>query len=97
MKSTMVTLLKFNCDDESCLFECWVNRNNNMLTHYNPDMSALLDWKCPECKEGSLRYAPSNARCEFELRKAPKEETLETAENESVDEAAVSGDQEAAG
>jgi len=72
MKSTRVTLLKFSCDNPKCLFECWVNRNNNMLTHYNPDMSVLLDWACPECKEGHLRYAPANARFEFELRKSPK-------------------------
>jgi len=75
MKSTMLSLLKFNCDNPQCLFECWINRNNNMLIHYNADMSALLDWLCPECKEGHLRYAPANARFEFELRKNPKQET----------------------
>jgi hypothetical protein len=72
MKSTMLSLLKFCCDNPQCLFECWINRNNNMLIHYNADMSALLDWLCPECKEGHLRYAPANARFEFELRKNPK-------------------------
>ncbi len=75
MKSTMLSLLKFNCDNPQCLFECWINRNNNMLIHYNADMSALLDWLCPECKEGHLRYAPANARFEFELRKNPKQES----------------------
>ena len=75
MKSTMLSLLKFNCDNPQCLFECWINRNNNMLIHYNADMSALLDWPCPECKEGHLRYAPANARYEFELRKRPKQDT----------------------
>jgi hypothetical protein len=74
MKSTMLSLLKFCCDNPQCLFECWINRNNNMLIHYNADMSALLDWLCPECKEGHLRYAPANARFEFELRKNPKQE-----------------------
>lgn len=73
MKSTMLSLLKFECDSSSCLFECWVNRNNNMLTHYNADMSALLDWLCPECSAGKLRYASSNARFEFELRKHSKQ------------------------
>ena len=72
MKSTMVLLLKFGCDNPKCLFECWVNRNNNMLTHYNPDMAALLDWVCPECNEGKLRYAPANARFEFGLTKTSK-------------------------
>ena len=42
MKSTMLSLLKFECDNPKCLHECWVNRNNNMLTHYNADMAALL-------------------------------------------------------
>lgn len=74
MKSTMLSLLKFSCDNSKCLFECWVNRNNNMLTHYNADMSALLDWVCPECREGKLRYAPANARFEYELRKNPKQQ-----------------------
>jgi len=74
MKSTMLSLLKFCCDNPQCLFECWINRNNNMLIHYNADMSALLDWICPECKDGHLRYAPANARFEFELRKNPKVE-----------------------
>jgi hypothetical protein len=74
MKSTMLSLLKFCCDNPQCLFECWINRNNNMLIHYNADMSALLDWLCPECKGGHLRYAPANARFEFELRKNPKQE-----------------------
>jgi len=74
MKSTMLSLLKFCCDNPQCLFECWINRNNNMLIHYNSDMSALLDWLCPECKEGHLRYAPANARFEFELRKNSKQE-----------------------
>lgn len=72
MKSTMLSLLKFSCDNSQCLFECWVNRNNNMLTHYNADMSALLDWACPECGEGKLRYAATNARFEYELRKNAK-------------------------
>lgn len=72
MKSTKVLLLKFSCDNPKCLFECWVNRNNNMLTHYNPDMSALLDWNCPECSVGKLRYAPANARFEFGLSKTGK-------------------------
>lgn len=74
MKSTMLSLLKFCCDNPQCLFECWINRNNNMLIHYNADMSALLDWICPECREGRLRYAPANARFEFELKKKSKQE-----------------------
>jgi hypothetical protein len=77
MKSTMLSLLKFECDNPKCPHECWVNRNNNMLTHYNADMAALLDWICPECKEGRLRYAPANARFEYELRKHKKAEEVE--------------------
>jgi hypothetical protein len=77
MKSTMLTLLKFECDNAKCLFECWVNRNNNMLTHYSADMAALLDWTCPECTAGKLRYAPANARFEYELRKHGKQAELE--------------------
>lgn len=72
MKSTMLSLLKFECDNPKCMHECWVNRNNNMLIHYNADMSALLDWLCPECREGRLRYSPANARFEYELRKHKK-------------------------
>ena len=53
-----------------------MNRNNNMLTHYSADMSALLDWACPECKEGKLRYAPANARFEYELRKNSKQQDM---------------------
>ena len=75
MKSTMLSLLKFCCDNPQCLYECWINRNNNMLIHYSADMSALLDWICPECREGRLRYAPANARFEFELRKKSKQES----------------------
>lgn len=78
MKSTMLSLLKFECDNPKCLHECWVNRNNNMLTHYNSDMSALLDWVCPECREGRLRYASANARYEYELRKHKKDEQPES-------------------
>jgi predicted DsbA family dithiol-disulfide isomerase len=48
-----------------------------MLTHYNSDMAALLDWICPECKEGRLRYAPANARFEYELRKHKKADEAE--------------------
>ena len=86
MKSTMLSLLKFECDNSKCLFECWVNRNNNMLTHYNADMSALLDWLCPECSEGNLRYAPSNARFEFELRKVNKQLDAEAEIEEEEDD-----------
>ena len=82
MKSTMLSLLKFECDNPKCLHECWVNRNNNMLTHYNADMSALLDWVCPECREGKLRYAASNTRFEFELRKHSKQQDVELADDE---------------
>ena len=75
MKSTMLSLLKFSCDNPKCLFECWINRNNNMLIYYNADMLALLDWPCSECKEGHLCYVLANARYEFELRKRPKQDT----------------------
>jgi hypothetical protein len=73
MKSTMLSLVKFHCDKPGCLFECWINRNNNPATHYRPDM-ASVEWPCPECGEGHLRYAPANARFEYELRKNPRQE-----------------------
>lgn len=76
MKSTMLSLLKFSCDSKDCMFECWINQNNNLLIHYNPDMSPLLEWPCPECRTGQLRYAPVNARYEFELRKRAKQEDM---------------------
>jgi hypothetical protein len=73
MKSTMLSLVKFHCDKPGCLFECWINRNNNPETHYRPDMPTV-DWLCPECSEGHLRYAPANARFDFELRKHPRQD-----------------------
>ena len=73
MKNTMLSLLKFKCDNKECLFECFVNQNNNILTHYNVNMSVLLDWVCPECKVGHLRYAPTNAKFEYSLSKSAKE------------------------
>ena len=72
MKNTMLTLLKFKCDNKDCQFECFVNQNNNVLTHYNVNMSALLDWPCPDCKEGRLRYAATNAKFEYTLVKNDK-------------------------
>jgi hypothetical protein len=72
MKNTMLTLLKFKCDNKECQFECFVNQNNNVLTHYNVNMSALLDWACPDCKEGRLRYAATNAKFEYSLVKKDK-------------------------
>jgi|RhiMethySRZTD1v2_1073278.scaffolds.fasta_scaffold13160_8 hypothetical protein len=73
MKSTMLSLLKFCCDNPGCLFECWINRNNNLIVHFKPDFP-MLEWPCPECKQGHLRYAPANTRFEFELRKNPRGE-----------------------
>lgn len=72
MKNTNLPLLKFCCDSRDCSFECYVNQNNNLLTHYNPNMSALLDWPCPECKNGFLRYSPNNTHFEFSLTKVPR-------------------------
>ncbi len=74
MKSTNVTLLKFRCDNRECGFEIYVNQNNNMLTHYNVSMSALLEWRCFECSKGFLRYAPTNAKYEYQLVKREKVE-----------------------
>jgi len=73
MKNTMLTLLKFKCDNRDCQFECFVNQNNNVLTHYNVNMSALLDWICPDCKTGQLRYAVTNGKFEYSLVKKDKE------------------------
>ena len=82
MKNTMLSLLKFKCDNKDCQFECFVNQNNNILIHYNANMSALLDWVCPECREGHLRYAATNTKFEFSLIK--KEKVLkESSEDES--------------
>lgn len=72
MKQTNVPMLKFKCDNSDCLFECFVNRNNNVLTLYNTNFSALLDWTCPECKKGSLRYAELNTKFDFYLVKEDK-------------------------
>ena len=73
MKKTHVPLLKFTCDSRECHFECYVNQNNHLLTHYNPNMSALLDWVCPDCGSGKLRYASSNTMYEFSLTKSERE------------------------
>jgi len=75
MKSTNLTLLKFRCDNGDCQFEIYVNKNNNMLIHYNPSMSALLEWQCPECAKGFLRYAPTNTMFEYNLQKKERVET----------------------
>ena len=77
MKNTHVPLLKFSCDKRDCVFECYVNQHNNLLTHYNPSMSALLDWTCPECKEGKLRYGHNNTLYDFSLIKTEKESAEE--------------------
>ena len=79
MKNTMLTLLKFKCDNKDCQFECFVNQNNNVLTHYNVSMAALLDWTCPDCNKGQLRYAATNTKFEFSLVKKDK-----TAEQEKA-------------
>ena len=73
MKKTNVPLLKFKCDNRDCGYECYVNQNNSVLTHYNPNMSALLDWSCPDCKTGQLRYSPNNAKYAFTLLKTERE------------------------
>lgn len=75
MKSTNLTLLKFRCDNGECQFEIYVNQNNNMLIHYNVNMSALLEWQCPECSKGFLRYAPTNTKYEYQLVKREKANT----------------------
>lgn len=77
MKNTNLPLLKFSCDNRECLFECYVNQNNNLLTHYNPNMSALLDWPCPECKTGFLRFSAANTKVDFTLHKEEKPEEAE--------------------
>ena len=74
MKKTNVPLLKFSCDNRECSYECYVNQNNHMLTHYNPNMAALLDWPCPDCKSGMLRYSSNNTKFEFSLIKTEKDE-----------------------
>src|SRR5262249_37089192 len=78
MKNTNLPLLKFSCDNRECMFECFVNQNNNLLTHYNPNMSALLDWPCPECKTGFLRFNAMNTKFDFTLQKTEKEEAERT-------------------
>jgi hypothetical protein len=77
LRNTNLPLLKFSCDNRECLFECYVNQNNNLLTHYNPNMSALLDWPCPECKTGFLRFSANNTQFEFTLHKEEKVEEAE--------------------
>ncbi len=78
MKNTNLPLLKFSCDNRDCGFECYVNQNNNLLTHYNPNMSALLEWSCPDCKKGSLRYNSTNARFLYSLFKEERSEKERT-------------------
>jgi phage FluMu protein Com len=78
MKSTHLTLLKFRCDKRDCEFEIYVNKNNNLLMHYNANMSALLEWPCPECKSGHLRYAPTNAKYEYHLVKKDRPDAQES-------------------
>ena len=52
----------------------------NLLTHYNPNMAALLDWPCPECKSGFLRFSANNTKFDFTLHKEAKEERAEATE-----------------
>jgi len=70
MKDTKLQLIKFKCDQKQCTFEMFINKNNNILSHY--DGSVLLEWKCPECDEGDMRYAPLNAKFIFSLQKEEK-------------------------
>lgn len=76
MKQTRIQLFKFFCLNNKCGFEFFINRNNNILLHYNPAMSTVLEWKCPECGE-NLRYSPNNVRFEYLLEKSEKEENNE--------------------
>lgn len=71
MQQTRVRLLKFSCD--KCSYECFVNENNNALTHSDRNLGALLDWRCPECEEGNLRYATTNSKFTYLLLKKDKE------------------------
>lgn len=77
MKNTNLPLLKFKCDDKHCQFECFVNRNNNVLTAYSTDMATMMEWPCPECRIGNLRYASTNAQFEFSLQKVDKSKPSE--------------------
>ncbi len=83
MKSTNLTVLKFRCDNRDCGFEIYVNQHNNVLIHYNVNMSALLEWKCPECSKGFLRYAPTNAKYEYQLVKKEKPTAEERTEGDA--------------
>jgi len=89
MKHTNLPLLKFKCDDKNCNFECFVNQNNNVLTAYNRDMAAVMEWPCPECKIGNLRFASTNAQFIFSLLKEvkdqPKEEEVGDPEAKYID------------
>ena len=71
MKNTNIQLLKFKCNNKQCQFEFYINRNNNILTHYNKDMSTMMEWKCPDCGE-DLRYANINVEFNFYLNKQEK-------------------------
>lgn len=72
MNNTRIPLLKFKCNNKHCQFECFINQHNNVLTAYSSDFSAMLDWTCPECKEGQLRYAVKNTQFIFSLHKESK-------------------------
>ena len=72
MKKTHLPLSKFICDNKKCQFECFINSNNNVLTAYSPSVGGtLLDWICPECKKGNLRFGPTNVKFDFLLHKDP--------------------------
>ncbi|MEQ8764972.1 MAG: hypothetical protein RL885_13655 [Planctomycetota bacterium] len=72
MHQTRVRLLKFACD--KCSYECFVNENNNALTHSDQNLGALLDWRCPECEPGRLRYATINSKFVYNLVKKDRDE-----------------------
>jgi len=74
MKETHLPLLKFKCENKECQFECFINRNNNVLTTYSRDFAVLLDWKCPECEGGNLRFAATNTKFDFSLKKETRPE-----------------------
>lgn len=76
MKNTMLPLLKFKCDSKPCQFECFINQNNHILMAYGTALSAIVEWKCPECGNGMLRYAPTNVQFNFSLQKQSKNDTI---------------------
>lgn len=72
MKGDILPLLKFQCDNKKCSFTCYLNPHNSLYTAYNTNMGIMLEWECPECSVGNLRFSKGNGKFNYGLQKLEK-------------------------